>query len=192
MSPYHQTMHLVANIGTIGEVNLSWSEYDGIPFPTYTIYRGSHPDSMSLFIQVPSTVTSYKDIDPPIGYVYYQIGMSNPAGCDPVKKSESDYSSSMSNLDQVLVTGVNDVDENKPYVIFPNPVTDMLQIQYKNVVKRPIQFTVYNSLGKAVLEEYISARDTGVDVSSLSPGIYILQMLDDSETLSARFVIRSK
>ncbi len=192
ISPYHQTMHLVANIGINGEVNLIWSEYGGIPFPTYTIYRGSHPDSMDLFIQVPSTVTSYKDIDPPIGYVYYQIGMSNPAGCDPVKKSESDYSSSLSNMDQVLVTGVNNVDENKPFKIFPNPVSDMLQIQYKNVVKRPIQFTIYNSLGKAVLEEYIRAGETRVDVSSLSPGIYLLQMLDDSETYSARFVIRRK
>jgi hypothetical protein len=192
MSPYHQTMHLVANIGTTGEVNLSWTEYGGTPFPTYTIYRGSHPDSMSLFIQVPSTVTSYKDIDPPIGYVYYQIGMSNPAGCDPVNKSVSDYSSSMSNLDQVLVTGVNAVDENKPYVIFPNPVSDVLQIQYNNVVKRPIQFTVYNSLGEAVLEEYFRESETKVDVSSLSPGIYILQMIDDSETHASRFVIRRK
>ena len=192
LSPYHQTMHLVANIGINGEVNLIWSEYGGIPFPTYTIYRGSHPDSMSLFVQVPSTVTSYKDIDPPLGNVYYKIGMSNPAGCDPVKKSESDYSSSMSNMDQVLVTGVNDVDENKPFMIFPNPVTDMLQIQYNNVVTHPIQFTIYSSLGKAGLHDYIWTSDTRVDVSSLSPGIYILQTIDDSESYSVRFVIRKK
>ena len=192
LSVHHQTMHLVANIGINGEVNLIWSEYGGIPFPTYTIYRGSHPDSMNLFIQVPSTVTSYKDLDPPLGNVYYQIGMSNPAGCDPVKKSESDYSSSMSNMSQVHVTGINDINESKPFMIFPNPVTEILQIQYNNVVKGPIQFTVYNSLGKAVLEEYITARETNVDVSSLLPGIYILQMLVDSETYSARFVIRKK
>jgi hypothetical protein len=192
ISPYHQTMHLVANTGINGEVNLIWSAYEGIPFPTYTIYRGSHPDSMSLFIQVPSTVTSYKDLDSPMGNVYYQIGMSNPAGCDPVKKSESDYSSSMSNLSQVYVTGINDINESKPFMIFPNPVTEILQIQYNNVVKGPIQFIVYNSLGKAVLEEYITARETDVDVSSLLPGIYILQTLVDSETYSARFVIRKK
>jgi len=192
ISPYHQTMHLVANIGINGEVNLSWSEYGGIAFPTYTIYRGSHPDSMSLFIQVPSTVTSYKDIDPPLGKVYYQVGMSNPAGCDPVKKSESDYSSSMSNMDQVLVTGVSDVDKNKPFMLYPNPVTDVLRIRYKNNVTNTNQFTIYNTLGKAVYQEYINADETSVDVSRLSPGIYILQMFGDSETYSARFVIRRK
>ncbi len=192
ISPYHQTMHLIANMGINGEVNLSWSEYGGIAFPTYTIYRGSHPDSMSLFAQVPSTVTSYKDIDPPLGKVYYQIGMSNPAGCDPVKKSESDYSSSLSNMDQVLVTGVNDVNENKPFLIFPNPVNDVLQIQYKNLIDRPIQIAVYNSLGEAVLQDQVRAVETALDVSPLSPGIYILQMIDDLESYSARFVIRRK
>jgi hypothetical protein len=192
ISTYHQTMHLVANIGVNGGVNLIWSEYGGIPFPTYTIYRGTHPDSMSLFIQVPSTVTSYKDIDPPLGNVYYTIGMSNPAGCDPVKKSESDYNSSMSNMDQVLVTGVNDVDENKPFMIFPNPVNDILQIQFKNVIKHPIKITVYNTLGKAVLEENIIRKESGVNVRSLSPGIYILQTIDDSKTYSVPFVIGRK
>jgi len=192
ISTYHQTMHLVANIGINGGVNLIWSEYGGIPFPTYTIYRGTHPDSMSLFIQVPSTVTSYKDIDPPLGNVYYKIGMSNPLGCDPIKKSESDYSSSMSNMDQVLVTEVNDINENKPFRIFPNPVIDILQIQYKNGIKHPIQITVYNSLGEAVLQDHIRASETAVDVGSLSPGIYILQMINDSESYSVQFVIRRK
>ena len=192
MSPYHQTMHLVANVGTTGEVNLIWSEYGGIPFPTYTIYRGNHPDSMNLFIQVPSTVTSFKDIDPPIGYIYYQIGMTNPAGCDPVKKSESDYSSSMSNMDQVHVTGLNDVNENMPFRIFPNPVTDVLQIRYANVVGQPVHFTVYNSLGAIFLDGYIQESSTSVNVSSLSPGVYVIQLVTDNEAFGARFVINRK
>ncbi len=192
MSPYHQTMHLVANIGTSGEVNLIWSEYGGIPFPTYTIYRGSHPDSMSLFIQVPSTVASYKDLDPPLGNVYYQIGMSNPLGCDPIKKSESDYSSSMSNMDQVHVTGINDVSENMPFSIYPNPVVEVLQIRYRNVVSSPVQFTIYNSSGAIALEGFIRVESTSVDVKSLSPGIYILHLSTDRGAYSARFVINRK
>ena len=192
ISPYHQTMHLVANIGINSEVNLIWSEYKGIPFPTYTIYRGNHPDSMGLFIQVPSTVTSYKDLDPPAGKVYYQIGMSNPAGCDPVKKSESDYSSSLSNMSQVLVNEVNNVNEGRPFKVFPNPATDVMHIAYYKTINHPLQLTIHNSLGKAVLEEYITANDARVDVGTLKPGLYILKLSTDAASYLARFVIIRK
>ena len=189
LSPFHQTMHLVANTGTSGEVNLIWSAYVGIAFPTYTIFRGTHPDSMSLLIQVPSTVTSYKDLDPPVGKIYYQIGMSNPAGCDPIMKSGVNYSSSMSNIDQVLVTGVDDVKGNQPFILFPNPVNDVLQIRYDKVITFPVQLTVYNALGQAVLDESINTGEIYVDVSTLQDGIYILQMLSGSEHHTTRFVI---
>ena len=93
LSTYHQTMHLAANLGINNVVNLAWSEYKGIVFPAYDIYRGNHPDSMSFLIQVPSTVKAYKDTDLPYGIVYYQVGMSNPSGCNLAKKSGQDYSS---------------------------------------------------------------------------------------------------
>ena len=192
LSGYHQTMHLVANIGTNGAVNLIWSEYKGIPFPAYTIYRGNHPDSMSLLIQVPSTVTSFTDIDPPLGNVYYQIGMSNPAGCDPVKKSDSDYSSSRSNMEQVKVTGIQELNENNLFSIYPNPVVEVLQIRYRNAVSSPVQFIIYNSLGAIALEGFIRVESTSVDVSSLSQGMYILQLSTDTEASSARFLINRK
>ena len=65
LSAFHQTMHLSANMSISNDVNLIWSEYKGIAFPAYEIYRGNQPDSMKLLTQVPSTVTAYKDSDPP-------------------------------------------------------------------------------------------------------------------------------
>lgn len=192
LSVYHQTMHLAANLGIDNDVNLIWSEYKGIPFPAYNIYRGNHKDSLTLLMQVPSSVTSFTDDNPPEGLIYYQIGMSNPAGCNPGKKAGPDYSSSRSNLEQVYVSGIEEIHENKLFSIYPNPVEKELQIWFKKVISGSIQYTVYNSLGTIVLEGIIRVGSASLDVRSLSPGLYILQLSIDREAYSARFVINSK
>ena len=192
LSIHHQTMHLAANIGINGVVNLSWSPYTGIPFPAYNIYRGTHPDSMNLLIQLPSTVTTFTDNAPPMGDVNYQVGMSNPSGCDPVKKSETDFSSSLSNVDRVLITDVSDRDEGKSILLLPNPVSEILQIRYNNNILPHTQCNIYNSLGKAVISSKIRSSETLVDVSALPSGIYILQLSNKKESYTERFVINRK
>lgn len=192
LSNFHQTMHLAANLGINNLVNLAWSEYKGIPFPTYDIYRGAHPDSMNLLIQVPSTVTSFTDDNPPRGMIYYQIGMSNPAGCSPAKKAGPDYSSSRSNIVQVLVSGTEEINEDHLLTIYPNPAEEELQIYIKNILTGEIHYTVCNSLGSLVLEGMIPAGSASVDVSSLLPGFYIIRISADREKFFAKFVIAGK
>jgi len=192
LSAYHQTMHLAANLGTNNVVNLAWSEYKGIPFPAYNIYRGNHPDSMSLLIQVPSTVTAFTDNDPPYGTVYYQVGMSNPSGCNPDKKSGPDYSSSRSNMEEVNISGIKEINENKLFTIYPNPAEKELQIRLKEVFTVPIQYTVYNPLGSIVLGGMLWTELNSIDVSSLSSGLYIFKLSADRKAYYARFVINKK
>ena len=189
LSTYHQTIHLTANLGLTNEVNLNWSEYMGIPFPTYDIYRGNHPDSMSVLIQVPSTVTSFTDDNPPTGMIYYQIGMSNPSGCNPSIKADPDYSSSLSNIDQVNVSGIEEVNENNGFKLYPNPAKNELQVTLKGTFTDHIQYAVYNSIGITVLKGLIKERSISLDVSSLTSGPYIIQVLNNSEVYSMRLMI---
>jgi hypothetical protein len=48
LSKPHKTLHLTVNAGVGGQINLIWSHYEGFPFQTYRIYRGTHPDSLKL------------------------------------------------------------------------------------------------------------------------------------------------
>jgi hypothetical protein len=73
---------------------------------------------MNLLIQVPGTITSFTDNDLPYGIVFYQIGMSNPSGCNPAKKSDPDYSSSRSNMEQLNISGIQELNENKLFTIY--------------------------------------------------------------------------
>jgi PKD repeat protein len=65
LSQPHKTMHVASNIGAGGEINISWSHYEGFQFPTYHIYRGVKPSKMKFVGSVQSNLNSYSDINPP-------------------------------------------------------------------------------------------------------------------------------
>jgi len=189
MSAYHQTMHLSANMSISNDVNLIWSGYMGIPFQAYDIYRGIHPDSMTLLMQVPSTVTSFTDEEPPLGIIYYQVGLSNPAGCLPTKKSDTDYSSSKSNMEQVKnALGIVAIEENNLFTIYPNPVRTDLNIQFKTKFVAPVKYEIYNPIGLLLIEGMIQSKTYRLNVSSLPAGIFILKLSNETGSYTARFM----
>jgi hypothetical protein len=100
LSDLHKTIHLTINAGLNGSWNLIWDGYQGFPFNTYRIYRGTNSSSMSLLTQLPSTATSYTDLNPPTGTVYYQIEVIKNTGCYPdtvYTKANTNYNTSRSN-----------------------------------------------------------------------------------------------
>jgi len=99
-SPLHKTIHLTINAGLNGAWNLIWDGYQGFNFGSYFIYRGNGT-TMSLLTQLPSTLNSFTDLNPPSGTVYYQIEILNPNGCYPdsmFAKANTNYNSSRSNV----------------------------------------------------------------------------------------------
>jgi PKD repeat protein len=100
LSDYHKTIHLTINAGLNGSWNLIWDGYQGFPFSTYRIYRGTNVNNMSLLTQLPSSSTSYTDLNPPSGTVYYQIEVIKNSGCYPdtvLSKANTNYNTSRSN-----------------------------------------------------------------------------------------------
>jgi PKD repeat protein len=100
-SPHHKSIHLTINAGLNGSWNLIWDGYHGFNFGTYKIYRGTSPSNINLLTQLPSTSTSYTDLNPPSGNVFYQIEVVKPNGCYPdsiYSKANTNYNSSRSNM----------------------------------------------------------------------------------------------
>jgi hypothetical protein len=189
LSPFHQTMHLSANMSISNDVNLIWSGYQGIPFPTYEIYRGKSADSLELLTKVPSTVTAYKDTDFPSGIIWYQIGMSNPAGCDPEKKAATDFSLSRSNIEQVLNTSIPELlFDNIPFIMYPNPAENELYFRFNKTYTDLLHYRIYNSTGINVLEGLIHPGKSSIDISSLPGGIFVLELWNENGVIKTRFV----
>jgi Secretion system C-terminal sorting domain len=144
---------------------------------------------MNLLIQVPSTVTLFTDDNPPPGNIYYQVGMSNPGGCNPSKKAGPDYSISRSNMVQVFIAGIEKTNENRLFTIYPNPVKGELQINSIKLLSGQIGYIIFNSLGINVMEGKISSESSSIDVTALLPGLYVIYFTAKKETYSTKFQV---
>lgn len=189
LSPFHQTMHLSANMSIYNDVNLIWSEYKGISFPTYEIYRGDQPDNLQLLTQVPSTVTAFKDTDIPLwGIIWYQIGMYNPEGCNPQKKSGTDFSYSRSNIEPVQNTALKEIMmEHNPFILYPDPAENELYFRCSKTFSNPIHYKIYDMRGLNVLEGLIPQVRNNIDISSLPAGLFLIELRIENEVFRLRF-----
>ncbi|WP_299334819.1 S8 family serine peptidase [uncultured Psychroserpens sp.] len=59
------------------------------------------------------------------------------------------------------------------FKVYPNPVTNILSIQIPTA-NETTTMIVYDTLGKIILEQEVNSSASQLDVSSISPGIYIL------------------
>jgi hypothetical protein len=191
LSPVHTTIHLNANLGTGGENNLSWTHYQGFPFLTYMIYRGTHGDSLMAFQEVSSNVTSFTDLDPPAQRTYYQVVVSREGACQPSKKAGVDYSISKSNVVELSTVGIEDPTKDDGISVYPNPANEAISVKIpRTIAGQKAVISVYNITGTQVLFHQIADEITTLTTSHLIPGIYILQVALGQFSFYERIAIR--
>lgn len=71
--------------------------------------------------------------------------------------------------------------------LYPNPVTNgRVYIATKNDVEKEIQ--IFDVLGKKVFYTQLNARE--LNISSLSPGVYIIKIREEESTATRKLIIR--
>lgn len=94
------------------------------------------------------------------------------------------------------VTDVNSIPEVDKdlfqFNLFPNPVKDQLQITFINASAKPgnVTLTIYDLNGKQVLLSEIMNKETTVDVSSFTPGVYLCRLA--GEKINEKHLIEVK
>jgi hypothetical protein len=165
-----QTIHLNIDKGIGNSWNLIWDNAYSA-FPTCYIYRGLTDNTLQKIDSISTSNTSYTDINPPGGVLYYEVGILNPSGCSP-SRSIDGYSWSLSNVASTISAGIDELKEEQ-LRIYPNPVQDRLTIQLNNM--QPEHISIFNVNGSKVYEEKYQAGGQ-VDVSTFCSGIYFLQI----------------
>ena len=98
MSDFHKTMHLTINQGSGTTWNLIWNHYIGVPVQTYRIWRTDTSMTWTKVDSVPGSNSSWTDLNPPTGGLYYQVEIISPYICQPYNyKANTNYNSSRSN-----------------------------------------------------------------------------------------------
>ena len=84
--------------------------------------------------------------------------------------------------------GVEDFAPNYEAIIFPNPTEDVLNI--KTSMFENVTYTLYDGLGKLVMQDILSAEQTPIQVSQLAPGSYLLTLNNETQNLKTFKLIK--
>ncbi len=93
------------------------------------------------------------------------------------------------NLMSALSTAlsIDDFEKTNTISIYPNPAKAFVYVKVP-LNKNKLTITFFNVLGKRVLQRSISATNNQIDVSSLSKGIYIINVKSKSKAKSFKFI----
>ena len=185
LSAYHKTIHLNISEWPAGW-NLIWNPYEGFAYSTYYIYRGNSQNELVLLDSISGSFTSYSDIDPPAGPLYYAIEIINEEGCSPVR--DDNFDRSRSNIQYNGLVGVEDVSV-QGISIYPNPASDFLDIQI-DVSNPDASISIYNIQGKAMISQSLLGVNTKIDISVLNPGVYIMRIKLNQDLLIRKLVVK--
>lgn len=183
----HTTILLSSSLGTSGKHNLSWTHYKGYPFLTYEIYHGHSKDSMSYFISVASSGNSYIVQEPLPGSVHYQI-VARREGCSPVLKSGVDYGETRSNLNLIVVHADSPAGTASRLKLNPNPADTKVLVSYTGSGPLPSELTLADMAGKVIRVYWMESNRMEIDISALSPGIYLIRLVGTRDTLVGKLL----
>ncbi|NNT72851.1 T9SS type A sorting domain-containing protein [Flavobacterium sp. IMCC34852] len=87
-------------------------------------------------------------------------------------------------LHKNTVLSTNDFETPKAR-IYPNPVTDILNIESEMAIEK---VTVYNVLGQEVISKSPNTESVALDVASLQAGVYVIKTAINGNISSTRFI----
>jgi len=97
-------------------------------------------------------------------------------------------SSDTSNIIDYKFAGLESLENNKNYKIYPNPVSNELIIEIKGN-KETINFEILNSIGQVVFKGNVLEK-TVVNTNNLAPGVYLIK-LKSGKTFEFKKIIKN-
>jgi hypothetical protein len=92
---------------------------------------------------------------------------------------------------QILSLGLNEMNVMNGLSIGPNPAKDQLNLRFTKVDQAEIQYRIYNNLGQLVQKSEIKLDQNHasmINIQSLSPGIYTLDLIIGKNKNTSKFV----
>ena len=186
LSEIHKTIHMAMNVGLGGEINLSWSNYQGFYYDRFYIYRYT-TSGIELLYTLGSDLNSCTDPNPPTGIIKYFVAVEDTSGCDCLgsKLTGGPYSHSLSNLDDYEIsTSINKI-VTDGIKVYPNPTTGKVFIEGEN-----INFIeVLNVNGQTIYTQQVNANTANIDLSDRTKGIYFIKIRNNKTVLTYKIIL---
>lgn len=117
-----------------------------------------------------------------LGTYYFSVQTIDQCGCGSAFASSESFA--------ILQTGI-DVEKfsNNEIIILQNPVRDNLKFVYGKEYEN-ISLSIISSSGKTFIQKNLKGGKHSINVESLSPGLYILQLGNSNRLTSVKFIVK--
>jgi hypothetical protein len=188
-SAKHTSIHLTISAGLNNTWNLQWNHYEGFPFNTYRILRGTNANNLSVIDSVSSTNNSYTDLSPPsTSNLYYQVEVKHPTGCTPTAKKGPTIKSSRSNVaDTDNSTYILESDSKHAIEVQPNPYSKESHLYVQIPQSQKVHIELISLVGQRVATvlsptKLLSGKHQFELPTSIKQGVYFLRISTKGHT----------
>lgn len=141
---------------------------------------------ITLFAQE-STVSSGNSFSSSSGSITYSIGqvsyITNTG-------SNGSTSQGVQQPYEIYVLSSSDKITDLNIKVFPNPVNDILTLQYSNYTNEKIDFQILNIEGKLIQFENMTSSEAQIDFRSLASGEYYVKVTDGFKELKVFKIVK--
>ncbi len=90
------------------------------------------------------------------------------------------------------VSNTTEISSTSEFKVFPNPTGGHVTLQKSSDTNQSVQIRLYNSTGQLVHNsvQLLNGGVTQLELSNLSPGLYVVQMSTEANTFSERLIIK--
>ncbi|MCL3781265.1 T9SS type A sorting domain-containing protein [Prolixibacteraceae bacterium JC049] len=96
-----------------------------------------------------------------------------------------DIKNTNTSIDNLLASSKIDI------AIFPNPVQDILTINYKGNSPRKLKVEILDNMGRKQLSKNFNRQKAQLNISHLEKGIYVVRILSDNSILTAQKIVKT-
>lgn len=178
-NPYLSNLIGLNNLYSVGSITIynnndltSLTGIDSVDYTTLSSLTISHNDELT-WCSIYSVCNYINSEDPNVIISYNNIGCGN-----------------QTQVEEMCVTSINNYNKQSiTYRVQPNPVINNLEIIIEDHSLSNIQIQISNLQGKVFLTNSYSADNNIIDVTYLTPGMYILQVeFENGDTDVRKFV----
>jgi hypothetical protein len=113
-------------------------------------------------------------------------------GSEPVQVNFDSSLGAVYIINTESVTGIQTVSQNTIQCqLYPNPASTSINITMSNNADK-LYYSIYDLLGNKIGDGEFSGKQTSIDVSMLSSGIYFLKIYNQNSAINKKFVVERK
>ncbi|MDP2388668.1 MAG: T9SS type A sorting domain-containing protein [Bacteroidota bacterium] len=186
----HRPVFLTVDTNGVGLPSLVWTDYIGRPITDYIVKRNANNTGWIDVATVPSSQTSFDDVNCPSGYIEYTIEVVFATTCEAARGA---INTSRSNIKSPssLIVGVkeNKVNADK-VVLYPNPSSDDFSVSLSERLKENAKIEVVNSLGQVIYNSEIAKGNKvqTINAANWITGIYFIRINSSEIHTTIKFV----